>query len=49
MSEWVLRIVNGLFDPGRVSEMAQGNNPGLILLMGTQRIVVGGLARWGGC
>jgi hypothetical protein len=28
--------------------MAQSNNPGLILLKGTQRIVVGGLAPWGG-
>jgi len=49
MSGWVLRIVNWLFDPGRVSKMVQSNNPELILLKGTQRIVVDGLAPWGGC
>jgi hypothetical protein len=46
MSEWVLRIVNG--PSTGTSKMVQSNNPGLILLKGTQRIVVGGFAPWGG-
>jgi len=29
--------------------MVQSNNPELILLKGTQRIVVDGLAPWGDC